>query len=91
MIAVSSRDVMAQPKSRRVFDHGWAGQEGTDGRSPNSAMHLIVGNTATEYGLHAEYYVAEIPAMPLSNLTILSHRNIKMTETCVRVYPADLS
>ena len=81
MIAVSSRDAMAQPKSRRVFGHGWAGQEGTDRRSPNSAAHLIVGNPATEFGLRAEYYVAEIPAMLLLTLTLLSHRNIKMTAT----------
>ena len=43
MIAVSSRDFMAQPKSRRVYGHGWARQEGPDRRSPNSAVHLIVG------------------------------------------------
>ena len=55
MIAVSSRDIMAQPKSWRAFDHGWAGQKGTDRRSPNSAVHLIVGNPATGFGLRAEY------------------------------------
>ena len=81
MIAGSSGDVMAQPKSRRVFDHGWVGQERTDGRVPRSTLRLITGNPATEFGLRAEYHVAEIPAMPLLTLTLLSHRNIKMTAT----------
>ena len=61
MIAVSSRDVMEQPKSRRVFDHGWAGQEGKDRRSPNSAVHLITGNPATKHERRPKQNVAEIP------------------------------
>ena len=50
MTAVQSRDVMVRPKFWRVFGHGWAGQEGTDGRSPNSAVHLVTGNPANQYG-----------------------------------------
>ena len=50
MIAVQSRDVMVQPKSRSVLGHAWGGQEGTGGRSPNSAVHLVTGNPAIQYG-----------------------------------------
>ena len=49
MIAVQSWYVMVQPKSRRVFGHGWAGRERRDARSPNSAVHPNSGNPAIQY------------------------------------------
>ena len=81
MIAAQSRDVMVQPKSRSVFGHGWAGQEGTDERSPNSAVRLVTGNPAIQCGWLPKRNVAENPAKPLSNLNLLSHRNIRTTAT----------
>ena len=81
MIAVQSRDVMVRPKSRRVFGHVRAGQEGTDGRSPNSVAHLITGNPAIQCGWLPKRNVAEIPAMSLLTLTLLSHRNMEATAT----------
>ena len=81
MIAVQSRNVMVRPKSRRVFGHEWAGQEGTDERSPNSAVHLFTGNPAIQCGWLPKRNVAEIPAMSLLTLTLLSHRNMEATAT----------
>ena len=81
MIAVQSRDVMVQPRSRRVFGHGWAGQEGTDGKGPNSAVHLTTRNPVVEYGSLPKRNVAENPAMSLLTLTLLGHRNIRASAT----------
>ena len=81
MIAVQSRNVMVRPKSRRVFGHEWAGQEGTDERSPNSAEHLITGNPAIQCGWRPKRNVAENPAMSLLTLTLPSHRNMEATAT----------
>ena len=72
---------MVQPKSRSVFGHARGGQEGTDGKSPNSAVHLITGNPATNHERHSKQNVAEIPAMPPLTLNLLSHRNMKTTAT----------
>ncbi len=50
MIAVQAKDVIVQPESRSVFGHVQGGQEGTDGRNPNSAVHPNTGNPAIQYG-----------------------------------------
>ncbi len=81
MIAVQAKDVIVQPESRSVFGHGWAGQEGTDERSPNSAVRLVTGNPAIQCGWLPKRNVAEIPAMSLLTLTLLSHRNMEATAT----------
>ena len=74
---VQSSDAMVQPESRSVFGHVWGGQEGTDGGSPNSAVHLVTENLVIQCGRPPNCNVAESPAMPLSNLNLLSHRNTK--------------
>ena len=74
---VQSRDAMVQPESRSVFDHVWGRQEGTDGGSPNSAVHLVTENLVIQCGRPPNCNVAESPAMPLSNLNLLNHRNTK--------------
>ncbi|MXW86408.1 MAG: hypothetical protein F4103_00965 [Boseongicola sp. SB0673_bin_14] len=62
--AASSRDVWVPPESRPEFRHGCAGQEGTGGRGPNSAVHFVTGHETTGLGLRAAHDAAENPAMP---------------------------
>jgi len=81
MIAVQSRDVMVQPGSRRVFGHGWAGQEGKGGQGPNSAVHPTTRNPVVEYGPLPKRNVAENPAMYPLTLTLPGHRNIRASAT----------
>ena len=50
MIAVQAEDVIVQPESRSLFGHARGGQEGTDGRNPNSAVRPNTGNPAIQYG-----------------------------------------